>query len=338
MPEPRHLLSLFKPRIVVLLCVTGLSGVLAAGGAAPATLGAFAVAGACLAGGAAACNCIYDRDLDREMERTAGRPLPSGRLSLRAAVAFAVGLLAVGTAVAVATLPLTAVAYMWLGVVAYAGVYTVVPKRWHPAGVVLGGSAGSFPVLAGWATTGLVELPAVLMAALVFAWTPAHAWALAQVYRDDFAEAGVPTLPAVASTARVQRGTWASALVAVAVAALLLPFAGRLYATAFAIGSPLLLAAYRSFHRSGSDPSAVRAFFTSNAFLAVLFAAWAADGVVATASPAAVVVTAALAVAAFASLWARQPALRGVPAAPVAWRIDLERRLRSVRARWSTNE
>lgn len=313
---PAALASLVKPRIVALLSLTGVCATLAAGGLVPARTLAFVLAGAAIAGGSAALNCWYDRDLDRYMARTRDRPLPSGDLDHRVALAFALALLVAGTAVALVALPAVSLGFMWLGVASYVGLYTVGLKRRHWLGVVLGGSAGAFPVLAGWSAVRPVGPAALAMAALVFAWTPAHAWALAAVYRDDFAAADVPTLPVVASRAAVRRATWRSALLAVAVAFAVVPLAGHLYAAVVPVAAVALLVVYAGFLRYGGDPTAVRAFFTSNGFLAVVFAAWAADGLLADPGAPTLGLAVLLAMAAFAWLWIRRPALRGVRSAP----------------------
>jgi protoheme IX farnesyltransferase len=328
-----HLLSLVKPRIVALLCLTGASALFAAGGTPFTRVVGFVVAGALLAGAAAVLNCWYDRDIDRCMERTADRPLPSGDLSPRAALAFALSLLVAGTAVALATLPLGAIGYMWLGVGAYVGLYTMLLKRRSRLGVVLGGSAGSFPVLAGWATVRPLTLAALLMATLVFAWTPAHAWALAYVYRDDFAAVDVPTLPAVSSPERTAQVVWYAALATVAVAAAIDPFAGPIYAVSALVGSPCFLLDYRQYRRTRTERAAVRAFFTSNCYLAVLFLAWAVDGVFPTTSPIVPIGVGLLVPAIFGWMWANQPSLRGVEAAPVDWSGDRTGRLVATLAR-----
>ncbi|MFB6228073.1 MAG: heme o synthase [Halobacteriales archaeon] len=305
------ILSLFKPRIVALLCLTGASAVFAAGGAPPLRTVAFVIAGASIAGGSAALNCYYDRHLDTRMKRTADRPLPAGRLDSRLALLFAALALAVGTAVGLLALPAISVGCMWLGVIAYVGLYTVGLKRNHPSGVVLGGSAGSFPVLAGWSVVEPIGPAALLMAALVFAWTPAHAWALAHVYRDDFAAAGVATLPAIAPRKHVQRAVWWSSLLTVALAGAIVPFAGSAYVGVALVGSICFLVAYRSYARAGTDGAAVRAFFTSNLYLAILFAGWAVDGSVGV--PAwGVLPAAAVTAYAFHRMWAAHPSLDGV--------------------------
>jgi protoheme IX farnesyltransferase len=314
----RSLLSLCKPRIVALLTLTGVTAAFAAGGLPAVELLAFVLAGIGMAGGAAALNCYYDRDIDPKMERTADRPLATGHLPPWAGLALGGGLLAAATAIAMAALPTISVVYMWLGVASYVGLYTVLLKRRHWLGVVLGGSAGSFPVLAGWTAVHPVTVPpepALVMAALVFVWTPAHAWALAVVYREDFATVDIPTLPVVAGPDRTRHAIWLSAVLTVLTAAALLPFAGPAYAGALTASSVLFLLAYRGFHAAGTDPTAVRAFFTSNVFLALLFVGWAVDGLFSV-GLAGGLVSAAVSVSLIALLWSRQPSLGGIPAAP----------------------
>lgn len=310
------LATVSKPRIVGLLTLTGLSALLAAGGTDTATVVSFVVAGAGIAAASAAANCYYDRDLDRRMTRTRDRPLPSGDLSPRTVLAYAVACFGLGSAVGLSALPTAAVGYMWLGAASYVGLYTIALKRRHWLGVVLGGSAGSFPVLAGWRVAGDLTTAPVVMALLVFAWTPAHAWALAVVYRDDFGAAGIPTLPVVASDARTRRAVGVSLATTVGVAVALVSVAPAPYGSVAPVITMLLVAGYLPFLRGKGEPAAVRAFFTSNAALAALFVAWALSGVVGDWSLggrlAALVALAGLVVA----TWLAQPSLRGVSAGP----------------------
>lgn len=328
----RKLLSLVKPRIAALLCVTGVTASFAAGGLPPVELLAFTLAGLGMAGGAAALNCYYDRDIDPVMERTAERPLAQGTLDPLAALAFGIVLLIAATAIALWALPIVSVGYMWLGVASYVGLYTVLLKRRHWLGVVLGGSAGSFPVLAGWTTVKPLALPAVVMAALVFVWTPAHAWALAIVYREDFAAVDIPTLPVVTSRPRARYAIWVSALTTVATAALLVPLVGLSYVGAFLPAAALFLLVYREFYHHGGDNQAVRAFFTSNAFLATLFVGWGLTGV--TDGRVIGLAVGLLTVVVFAKTWDARPSLRGVRAAPGPdWTAIAERAYERVRLR-----
>lgn len=318
---PGHLWSLIKPRIVALLCITGVFALFAAGGGSPTVVVGFVVAGSLVAASSAALNCWYDRELDRHMERTADRPLPSGDLDHRVAFAFAVALLVAGSAVGLATLSLESVTYMWLGAASYVGLYTVLLKRRHWLGVVLGGSAGAFPVLAGWTAVAPLTLEPVVLAAVVFAWTPAHAWALAHVYRPEFVAVDVPTLPVVADEAVVRRAVWYSVWATLAVAVLAVPFTGSLYAVTLAVGGGAFVLGYRDYRRKGTDPFAVRAFFTSNAFLAALFVAWGVGGLVDGSGVALGAVALVVVPLLFVKVWTARPALRGVPADPgLEWR------------------
>lgn len=273
------LLSLGKPRIVALLCLTGVAALFAGGGAPFPILIGFLMSGSCIAASAAVFNCYYDRELDQLMQRTADRPLPNGRLDTRLALGVAGSLLVVGTSIALLVLPLEAVAYMLLGWAAYVVLYTILLKRRHWLGVVLGGSAGSFPVLAGWTTVKPIEFEAIVLAVVVFVWTPAHAWALAFVYRSDFVSAGVPTLPAIASEKVVRRAVWFAVLVTIAVAAVAMPFAAAPYSITVVLASVFLILGYLPFYREGTEGAAVRAFFSSNLFLAVIFVAWGFSGI-----------------------------------------------------------
>ena len=279
-PRVSDLWSLIKPRIVALLCITGIAALFAAGGASLTVGLGFTAAGACIAASAAAFNCYYDRNLDQHMDRTADRPLPSGRLDSRVAFGFAVALFLLGSVIALGTLPIASVVYMWLGTVSYVGLYTMLLKRRHWMGVVLGGSAGSFPVLAGWTAVAPLTVEPLLLALLVFAWTPAHAWALAYVYRSDFIAADVPTLPAIASVKRVRRSVWVSVWVTLSVAVAAIPFTSPPYGITVIVGGTCLVLGYSQFYREGTEAAAVRAFFTSNLFLAAVFFAWGLSGVI----------------------------------------------------------
>ncbi|MDY6764138.1 MAG: heme o synthase [Halobacteria archaeon] len=324
-PLLSNLLSLTKPRIVALLCLTGVSGVLAAGGTSLVVLVAFVVAGAGMAGGAASLNCYYDRNLDKKMARTRDRPLPSGEFPAWVSVILGVSLLGLSTLIGGVFLNASSVMYMWLGMVSYVGLYTVVLKRRHWLGVVLGGSAGSFPVLAGWSVVKPISVSAVLMAALVFCWTPAHAWAFAYVYRKDFESAGIPTLPVVAGKDRVQRSIWYSAVLTVLVAGAVTPFTGLVYTGVFLASSPLFLLAFYQYKRSGHPSVAVRAFFTSNTFLAVLFGSWGIDGLLGHPNSLISLVPALVVPLIFIQVWKAQPGLRGISGAiGEEWKLVLE--------------
>lgn len=318
---------MIKPRIVGLLLLTGVTGALAAGGPPLERLAAFVFAGGATAAGSATLNCYYDRELDRRMVRTADRPLPRGAIPAWVALGLGTGLLVVGVAAGWLWLPAASLAYMLLGAMAYVGIYTVGLKRRHHLATPIGGLAGAFPVLAGWATVNPIGYEALALAVLVVAWTPAHAWALSFVYREDFRTAGIPTLPAVASEGLVRRSVWRWALLTIGVAAVAVPLAGRLYgACLIAAAGPYLLA-FRKFRYNGSEPAAVRAFFTANLFLAVLFVAWAAGGLFGDVPMSVAVVVAVGVSLLFLGLWMARPSLGGVEAAIDGERQAVERML-----------
>jgi protoheme IX farnesyltransferase len=256
------LLALTKPRIIELLLVTTLpTMLLAARGLPSLTLVVVTLVGGTLAAGSAnTINCYIDRDIDAVMKRTARRPLVNANGAVRPGEALAWGIV-LGAA---ATLLLGLLAN-WLAaaladtaILFYVFVYTLLLKRRSPSNIVIGGAAGCFPVLVGWAAVrGTVALPAVVLFAVIFLWTPPHFWALAMKFRRDYAAANVPMLPVVAPAAAVTRKiVWYSyAMVAVTLA--LVPYAGWLYGAAAAgLGAWFLTEAHRLHARVRADAAA----------------------------------------------------------------------------------
>jgi len=283
----RAYVALTKPRIVELLLVTTVPAmVLAAGGLPPlGLLVATLVGGSLAAGSANALNCYLDRDIDAVMRRTLGRPLARHAVSPGSALVFGVGL----GVVAVATM---AVFTNWLAalltlaaILFYVLVYTLVLKRRTPQNIVWGGAAGCMPVLIGWAAvTGSLAWPPAVLFGVVFFWTPPHFWALAMRFRDDYARAGVPMLPVVATPVAVGRRIVAYAWLTVATSLLLWPLATSwVYGVAaLAAGGWFLAAAHGLLARvrRGVEPRALRLFHLSNSYLALLFVAVAVDALV----------------------------------------------------------
>jgi heme o synthase len=271
------LLALTKPRIIELLLVTTVpTMMLAAHGLPRLGLVAVTLAGGTLAAGSAnALNCYFDRDIDAVMRRTARRPLarPAPLAVIRPAEALAFGI-----GLGVAALLLLGLLANWLAaalavaaILFYVLVYTLGLKRRTAANIVIGGAAGCFPVLVGWAAvTGAVGIPAVILFAVIFLWTPPHFWALAMKFRDDYAAAGVPMLPVVAPASVVARKilmySWLTVLASLA----LVPYAGWLYAVGAATGGGWFVAGARQLARGGTAP--MRLFHQSIAYLALLFA------------------------------------------------------------------
>nr|WP_245858003.1 heme o synthase [Mumia flava] len=280
--------GLMKPRIIELLLLTTVPVMfLAAQGVPPlwpviATL----VGGTLSAGSANALNCVFDADIDQRMRRTRRRPLPRHAVTTRAALWFGLTLAVVST--------------LWLGLlvnwlsaglalaanVFYVVGYTMLLKRRTTQNIVWGGAAGCFPALIGWtAVTGELAWAPVVLFAVVFFWTPPHFWALAIRYREDYAAADVPMLPAVAPASVVARKILSYSYVMVATSLLLWPVVptGWFYPTAAAVlGAAFLVEAHLLHARAQrsselAELKPMRLFHWSNAYLAFLFVAAAVD-------------------------------------------------------------
>jgi heme o synthase len=277
--------ALTKPRIIELLLVTTVPVMmLAARGFPPARLLVATLVGGTLAAGAAnALNCYVDRDIDAVMRRTERRPL--NRAAMKPANALVFGLV-LGT-VAVVLLWVTTnslSAILALGAIAfYVVVYTMLLKRRTSQNIVWGGAAGCMPVLIGWsAVTGSLTWAPIILFAVVFLWTPPHFWALAMQFRDDYAKAGVPMLPVVATPAFVAGRMIAYTWIMVAVSIVLWPVAHTtlLYpSVAVVLGAVFLRETYalRSRIRTGAAPHPTRVFHWSINYLSLLFVAVAVD-------------------------------------------------------------
>ena len=220
--EWRDFVALTKPRVMTLVVFTGLCGLLAAPGHINPVIGFTAILCIALGAGASgALNMWYEADLDVHMKRTANRPLPAGRMDRQSALHFGVAL-AVGSVLTMGlAVNLLAAAILAVSILFYVLVYTVWLKRRTPQNIVIGGAAGAFPPLIGWAAaTGQIGLLPVLLFALVFLWTPPHFWALSLFVRSDYAAAGVPMMPVVAGTRATRRQVFLYSL-PMAVAAIL---------------------------------------------------------------------------------------------------------------------
>jgi protoheme IX farnesyltransferase len=277
--------ALTKPRIIELLLVTTVPSMMLAArgvpglGVATATL----VGGTLAAGSANALNCYLDRDIDAVMARTADRPLNGTLISPRAALVFGIVLGALATAGLWATTNALSALLTLAAIAFYVVVYTMVLKRRTPSNIVWGGAAGCMPTLIGWsAVTGRLSWAPVVLFLIVFFWTPPHFWALAMRFRGDYAAAGVPMLPVVATdrvvTARIVTYSW----VMVATSIVLWPVAamGPLYGvSALLLGAVFLREAHRLHHAvvTGAPSAPGRLFHWSITYLSLLFAAVALD-------------------------------------------------------------
>ena len=282
----RAYLALTKARIIEQLLVVTVPAMMLAQRSVPSLwlVLAVLVGGAMAAASAHALNCVIDADIDAKMARTRQRPLaraavPRGRAAIFGGVLGVISAVWLGLTAnwIAAGLSVAAIAF-------YIVVYTMVLKRRTSQNIVWGGAAGCMPVVIGWAAvTGTVGWPALVLFAIIFFWTPPHFWALAMRYREDYAAAGVPMLPVVATPQRVSRQIVRYAWAMVAVSLLLVPATAWIYlAVAVLGGAWFLVAAHRldaAVHRD-AEVNSMRLFHLSNTYLCAVFVAVAVDAAV----------------------------------------------------------
>jgi protoheme IX farnesyltransferase len=281
----RDYVDLLKPRVMSLVVFTGLVGIMIA----PVRIHPFeaflAVLAIALGSGAAGCiNMWYERDLDALMARTANRPLPAGRVEPDDALGLGVLLSIFSVLLMALATNFVAAALLTAAILFYVFVYTIWLKRRTPQNIVIGGAAGAFPPMIGWAAaTGDVSLVGVALFLLIFLWTPPHFWALALYRSDDYRRAGVPMLPVVAGprATKKQMLLYTLILVPVALAPTLLGAVGWLYgAVAIALSAGFIAHAvtvWRAPDDRRGHGAAKRMFKFSLLYLAVLFAALPVD-------------------------------------------------------------
>ena len=277
--------ALTKPRIVELLLVTTVpTMLLAARGLPPGQSVLWALLGGSLAAGSAnVLNCYLDRDIDALMARTSRRPIHRNAITPNRALVFGLVLGLASVTLFVSTTNVLSAVLAAAAIAFYVGVYTAVLKRRTSANIVWGGAAGCMPVLIGWsAVRDSIGWPPLVLFLVVFLWTPPHFWALAMRFRDDYARAGVPMLPVVATEAQVADRIVAYSWAMVAASLVLWPAAHTtlLYPLAAAVlGAAFLRQAHalRARVRAGADTASMRLFHWSITYLSALFAAVAAD-------------------------------------------------------------
>ncbi len=278
--------ALTKPRVIELLLVTTIPAMLLADrGSVDLILILNTLFGGMLAaGGANTLNCVADADIDKVMKRTAGRPLARATVPRSHALIF-------GLALSVAS-------FFWLWwttnllsahlaaatIAFYVLIYTLLLKRRTSQNVVWGGAAGCMPVMIGWsAATGTVGWQALVMFAIIFFWTPPHTWALAMRYKEDYAAAGVPMLPVVATERQVTTQIVIYTWLTVAATLALVPAAGWLYASVAVLAGAWFLALAHRLHagvRRGEAVAPLKLFLQSNNYLSAVFCALALDSAI----------------------------------------------------------
>jgi protoheme IX farnesyltransferase len=292
----RAYIALTKPRIIELLLVTTVPAMVLATRDVPGIdLGEFGwlvfwtlIGGTLAAGSANAINCYLDRDIDELMTRTRRRPLPAHQVEPERAVIFGIALGTISFALMAFTVNLLAAFLTLLAIAFYVVVYTIILKRSTTQNIVIGGAAGALPPVIGWvAVTGHIGIPALLLFAIVFYWTPPHFWALSLRIRKDYAAAGVPMLPVVKGIPETTRQIALYTVLMVAISLVLWAVArmGAIYlVAAVVLGAIFLWQAYRLWRRGASEEAstagAIALYKYSISYLSLLFLAVAVDALV----------------------------------------------------------
>ncbi len=280
-------LELLKPRVMSLVVFTAFVGLMAAPVTINPLLAVIAILAIAIGAGAAgSLNMWYDADIDAVMSRTKGRPIPQGKIAPREALVFGLVLSALSVLTLGVLINWLSAAMLAFTIFFYAVVYTMWLKRWTPQNIVIGGAAGSFPPMIGWAAaTGTISLESVILFLIIFLWTPPHFWALALFKSDDYARAGIPMMPNIAGEASTRRQIFAYSLV-VAVVGVLPWFLGYTSAgygiVAAALGAGFVWYAWAVLLMPATDRAmkpAKALFGYSLLYLFGIFAAYLADAV-----------------------------------------------------------
>jgi protoheme IX farnesyltransferase len=273
-------LELTKPKVQLLLLLTTVTTMEAAGTPSVARILLTCLGGYLSAGGAGAINHCLDRDIDARMRRTSARPIPSGRITPRAALIYGFSLEALSFGLLALTVNLLAAALALAGFVGYVGVYTLWLKRRTPQNIVIGGAAGAMPPLVGWAAArGSLSWTAVYLFAIVFYWTPPHFWALSLLMQEEYARVSVPMMPVARGERETRRQILLYTLLLYAISQL--PFCAGAFGGIYLVASMALGFAFIAgalwLLRRADRRTALRLYLFSLAYLALLFGAMVLD-------------------------------------------------------------
>lgn len=285
----RDYIEVSKPRIVIVLVITAITSMLAATrfDDTPTVawdvslwkLGFLSLAGALASMGSSALNHYYDRDIDKMMDRTAQRPIPSGRLSAKSVLLYGLALSIISVLIAWFTLNPVATGMIALGIFFYVVIYTAWLKRNNASNIVIGGFAGSAASMAGWASaTGSIDLLGFLVGWLVFMWTPPHFWCLAIKIREDYASVRVPMLPVLIGNEKTANYIFINT-------AILLPYSialyffgmGLLYTAIAAISGSIMLFYHYKLTKNPTPKFAWKAYKVTAPYLVIIFVAVSLD-------------------------------------------------------------
>ena len=272
--------ELTKPKVQTLLLFTTVMTMEIAGSPSVSKIAITCLGGYLSAGGAGAVNHYYDRDIDAKMKRTASRPIPSGRVSPRAALIYGITLSALSFLLLWTCVNLLSASLALAGFLGYVGVYTIWLKRRTPQNIVIGGAAGAVPPLVGWAAVrGSLAWTAVYLFAIIFYWTPPHFWALSLLMKDEYAKVKVPMMPVVRGERETRRQILLYTLLLYAISQL--PFCAGEFGGVYLAASVVLGLAFIGgalwLYRKPSRRVALRLYLFSLAYLALLFGAMVLD-------------------------------------------------------------
>jgi protoheme IX farnesyltransferase len=275
---------LMKPRLMWLLCLVASAGMALAAGSnlEVGTVVATLTGGVLSIGASGTFNHVLERDVDQRMNRTADRPAATAQIPVRNAIAFGV-LLAVASLAVFLSVNLLVAVFGLFAIVFYSVIYTLILKPNTVQNTVIGGLAGSLPALIGWAAvTDGVGLPALVLAGVIFLWTPAHFYNLALAYKDDYARGGFPMMPVVRGEAETRKHIllWLGATLLAAGALATVTTLGWLYAVTTVVFGAVFLVAVVKLHHERDDTAAFRSFHASNAYLGALLVAIVVDALV----------------------------------------------------------
>lgn len=281
--DARDFIALLKPRVMSLVVFTAFVGMLAAPGDLHPVLALAAITLIAIGAGASgALNMWYDADIDAEMKRTASRPIPAGRVSPGDALGFGLSLSFASVVLLGLVANVTSAALLALTIFFYAVVYTMWLKRRTPQNIVIGGAAGAFPPMIGWAAvTDSVTVESIILFGIIFLWTPPHFWALSLMIHKDYEKVSVPMLPVVAGEPETRRQIWLYSLLMVpcGLAPYMMGFAGLFYGVvAAALGTVFLVLAF--YVRRGETKADRKLFLFSILYLFCVFAALAGERIV----------------------------------------------------------
>lgn len=285
--DPKDILEISKPRIVILLVITAVASLYGASTLAPGehevgydTYLNIIVAGALASAGSSALNHYYDRDIDPRMSRTRSRPIPAGRLPAKVALVYGLILSCVSVVYGAVLINPVSAFFIALGIFSYVIVYTVWLKRLNTSNIVIGGIAGSAASWAGWAgATGSLDMLGFLVGLLVFVWTPSHFWCLAMKIRDEYEQADVPMLPVVIGMHRTSKYILANTIILVPYSLILPLFgSGLVYTIIAAAAGTLMLVYHYMLTRNPTADFAWKAYKVTAPYLTIIFLAVVLDG------------------------------------------------------------